>query len=176
MINVSQIDLRTPVQVESPPAQVKEPYSSLQDYFRLSSCKTGVYNVRLLIILERGCTQEFEFISIEQETRPKKAISNKRVWKTSKEWNIAIFISGYQKCKVALQDVISAIFLGTYPALNTSIYTLSTYARQVIINPVLRIKILLFQINFATLPQNWSPIARSEHRRLKLGPKIIKNR
>ena len=53
--------------------------------------------------------QEFEFLSIEQETSPKKAISNKRVWKTSKEWNTPIFISGYQKCKVAIQDVISVI-------------------------------------------------------------------
>ena len=114
-----------------------------------------------------GLTQEFEFLSIEQETRPKKAISNKRVWKTSKEWNTAIFISGCQKCKVALQDVISAIFLGTYPASNISIYNLSTYARHVIINPVLRIKILLFQINFATLPQNWSSIARSEAFRVR---------
>ena len=103
--------------------------------------------------------QEFEFLSIEQETRPKKAISNKRVWNTSKEWNTAIFISGNQKCKVAPQDVISVILLGIYPASNTSIYTLSTYARHVIINPVLRIKILLFQINFATLPQYWSSIA-----------------
>ena len=65
-------------------------------------------------------TQEFEFLSIEQETRPKKAISNKRVWKTSKEWSTAIFISGYQKCKVALQDVISVIFLGIFLASNTS--------------------------------------------------------
>ena len=74
---------------------------------------------------------EFEFLSIEQETRPKKAISNK-------EWNTAIFISGCQKCNVALQDVISAIFLGTNQASNTSIYTLSTYARHVIINPKIK--------------------------------------
>ena len=112
--------------------------------------------------------QEFEFLTIEQETRPKKAISNKRVWKTSKEWNTAIFISGCQKCKVALQDDISAIFLRKYPASNTSIYTLSTYARHVIINPVLRIKILLFQIHFAILPQNWSSIARSEAFRVRI--------
>ena len=47
------------MQGESPPVQVKEPYSSLHDYLitcRLSFCKTGVYNVRLLIVLERGCS------------------------------------------------------------------------------------------------------------------------
>ena len=46
------INWRPPVQGESPPLQVKEPYNSLHDY----SCKTGVYNVQLLIILERGCS------------------------------------------------------------------------------------------------------------------------
>ena len=37
--------------------QVKEPYSSLHD--NLSAFKTGVYNVRLLIVLERGCSSMY---------------------------------------------------------------------------------------------------------------------
>ena len=134
-------------------------------YYRIYFKKASNGSFSIIWLIE---SQEFEFLSIEQETSPKKAISNKRVWKTSKEWNTAIFISGYQKCKVALQDVISVIFLGTYPASNTSISTLSTYARHLIVNSVLRIKILLFQINFATLPQNWSSIARSEAFRVRI--------
>ena len=47
------VNWRPPVQGESSPVQVQEPYSSLHDYYWLSSCKTGVYNVHLLIILER---------------------------------------------------------------------------------------------------------------------------
>ena len=44
-----------PVQGDLSPVQVKEPHSSLHDYTcRLSSCKTDVCYVRLLIILERG--------------------------------------------------------------------------------------------------------------------------
>ena len=44
----------------------------------------GLKNCKIILRQICGfCAQEFEFLSIEQETRPKKAISNKRVWKTS---------------------------------------------------------------------------------------------
>ena len=46
-----------PMQGKSLPVQVKGPYSSLHMITcRLSSRKEGVYNVHLLIILERGCS------------------------------------------------------------------------------------------------------------------------
>ena len=44
------------MQGESPPMQVKNPTVVYMTTCRLSSCKTGVYNVHLFIILERGCS------------------------------------------------------------------------------------------------------------------------
>ena len=44
---------------ESPPVQVIDLTVVYMITCRLSSCKTGVYNVRLLIIIERGCSSMY---------------------------------------------------------------------------------------------------------------------
>ena len=54
------VNWRPPIQGESPPVQVKEPYSSLHDYLKAFILQTGVCNVHLLIILERGCSSMLE--------------------------------------------------------------------------------------------------------------------
>ena len=47
------------MQGESPLCKLKNPTIVYMITWRLSSCKTGVYNVRLLIILERGCNSMY---------------------------------------------------------------------------------------------------------------------
>ena len=48
-----------PVQGDSPLCRLKNPTVVYMTTCRLSSCKTGVYNVHLLIILERGCSSMY---------------------------------------------------------------------------------------------------------------------
>ena len=53
--------------------QVKEPYGSFTVYMitcRLSSCKTGVYNVHLLIILEPGVVGRSEACPLGMQAPP----------------------------------------------------------------------------------------------------------
>ena len=76
--------------------------------------------------------QEF-WISIHRARKrgPKKGdflISESERWARN-ETQLLSF-PGAKKVKLLSQDVISVIFLGIYPASNTSIYTLSIYARR----------------------------------------------
>ena len=57
---------------------LKEPYS------RLSSCKTGVYNVRLLIILERGCSSMY--IKKDRGSQGSETLkSRENIWQSNKD-------------------------------------------------------------------------------------------
>ena len=47
------------MQEESTVCSLKNPTVVYMIAYRLSSCKTGVYNARLLIILERGCSSMY---------------------------------------------------------------------------------------------------------------------
>ena len=53
------VNWRPPVQRESPLYRLKNHTVVYMITCRLSSCKTDVYNVRLLIILKRGCSSMY---------------------------------------------------------------------------------------------------------------------
>ena len=52
------------MQEESTVCSLKNPTVVYMIAYRLSSCKTGVYNARLLIILERGCSSMYRNIGV----------------------------------------------------------------------------------------------------------------
>ena len=54
------VNWMTPEQGESPPVQVKNPTVVYMITCRLSSCKTCVYCVRMLRLLERGCSSMYK--------------------------------------------------------------------------------------------------------------------
>ena len=54
------------MQGESPLRKLKHPTLVYMTTCRLSSCITGVYNVHLLIILERGCSSMYRKRTVRQ--------------------------------------------------------------------------------------------------------------
>ena len=55
-----------------PLCRLKNPTVVCMITCRLSSCKTGVYNVRLLIIIERGCSSMYRKKESERKKERKK--------------------------------------------------------------------------------------------------------